>query len=142
MAVATSTFDSVFVTATDVTYTASDEIKGVRDLSVEETRTVTDSTYLGDAFNTFTAGVKSVSLSMSGHFLASDTAQKAVRDGYANGTTVYLHIIDTPSATVGQRKGTKYPVYVESLSLKYATGDVVAFDAKFALAAAPTSINA
>lgn len=139
MAVATSSFDAVFATATDTTYAAGDEIKGSRDLSVEETRTMTDSTALSDAFTTFTPGVKSVSISLSGHYLASDTAQGVLRTGYANGTIVYLHVIRDSTGSVGN-KGFKYPVYVESHSIKYAVGDVLSFDAKFALAAAPTAI--
>lgn len=140
MAVSTSTFDAAFVTATDIAYVAGDEIKAVKDLSVEESRAMTDSTYLGDAFSTFTAGVKSVSISMSGHFLVGDAPQGVIRTAYANGTTCWLHIIDNPTATTGQRKGTKFPVLIESLSLKYATGDVISFDMKAALAATPSNI--
>lgn len=139
MAVATSTFDSVFVTATDTAYVpGTDEVKGVRDLSIEETRTMTDSTYLGDAFTTFTAGVKSVAISLSGHFLAGDTPQKTVRDAYASGATIYLHIVRDPNGTASN-KGVKYPVIVESLSTKFATGDVLSFDAKLALAGTPAA---
>lgn len=140
MAVATSTFDSVFVTATDTAYVpGTDEVKGVKDLSIEETRTMTESTYLGDAFTTFTAGVKSVSISLSGHFVAGDLPQKTVRDAHGSGATIYLSIVRDPGGVAGQ-KGHRFPVLVESYSTKLATGDVIAFDAKFSLAGTPTAI--
>lgn len=103
---------------------------------------MTDSAYLGDAFVTFTPNVRSVSISMSGHYLPSNTPQKNIRDAFGTGNTIYLHIIDNAAATTGTRKGTRYPVTVESWSTKYAVGDVLAFDAKFALAGTPVDINA
>jgi hypothetical protein len=129
----TASFDAAFIKATDAAHLPADKIAGVKDLTVEKSTAMADTTYIGDQNASSVPGATTTSFSMSGHVNGGDAPQDALRTGLTSKAIVYLTVINDAEATAGSQ-GFRYPVYVESYNEKFAQGDVIAFDAKFALA--------
>lgn len=137
----TSTFSAIFITATDIAYVAGDELIGVQDLSVSDSRAAIDVTALGDGYHFNLTGARTVELTFSGSTDAASAPQGVLRTAFAAGSVCYLHVITNPAATSGQVKGRKYPVYISTYSTSYAIDSQLKFDATAILAAAPSDLT-
>ena len=129
----TREFDAVFVTATDTAHTPADKVAGVKDLSSNSSRAMTDTTYQGDDVVTNKPGPRTIAFTCSGHVIKGDAVQKALRDAHEDGSIVYVSIVEDEEAVLPASKGKRYACYVESFNSGRAQGDVVTFDAAFSL---------
>lgn len=110
----------LYVKATSAAPSGSDEIQGAKDFSFTSSRDVLDTTDFADGdTRTKTVGLKDGSGSISGDWEPSDAVQTILRNGWANGTTVY--VTSLPDGT----NGWTYPVLVESIEEGGAVGDLV-----------------
>lgn len=114
---------------------SGDEIDGVMDCTVSESRTAIESTdYKGDQFRTRLMGLRDVSISMSGQMELSDSPQNLIRSSYASGATIYITVLDDGT------NGFTFPCLVESYEKGGGVDDAATFSASFVLNGAPVAV--
>lgn len=93
--------------------TPTDDVDGANDATFNRLADLLDTTDFEDTsnFRTRIQGLKDANFSISGDYVAGDTAQTAVRTAYNNGTTVFVRWL--PDGT----NGFELECHVESESL-------------------------
>lgn len=124
----------VYVRTDTTAPTGTDELDGAKDCSIDRTRDILDTTDFKDGdTRTKQAGLKDASGSISGDWLPSDTIQTILRNGYENGTLVYVTVLSDGT------NGFTYPMLVSQMSEGGAVGDLVSIDFSLTQSGAPTA---
>ena len=134
MAIHSSEFECVYVTATDTEHTPADAIDGAQNVSIDRSVAMSERTKQGQKVATFVPGVTTVAISVDGLIERGSAPYGALKTAFEGRTQVFLTVIEDESAGVGEEKGKRYATYVESLNFSYATGDLLKFNASFSLA--------
>jgi hypothetical protein len=81
-----------------------------------------------EGFSRWTPTWQSAAGTLAGECIKGSATQQVLANAVKTSTAVYIHCIDAPEAATGERKGTRYKVFIESSEAPHEAGALVTFN--------------
>lgn len=112
-------------------------------VSLDEEHTVVDRLNLNsDGYTKRSITFHSASGSLDGRVVRGSAAQETIETAAKAGTTAFIHVIDSPAATVGLHKGWRYEVVFATTGQSFEAGALTTFSISFSVTGTPVEILA
>lgn len=122
--------DAIHVTAAaNTTLTEANKLRGLKSFPVtESTEWAELKHHNSDGWSRWAPVWHSASGSLSGEVIKGSETQLVMETAQKNDTSFFVHVIENAAATVGQVKGKRYELVIESKEKPHEAGALVTFN--------------